>query len=134
MTKDIDPSLDFYIEAILGKKAFNVVALDVAELTSYADVFIFCSGRSNRQVGAIADHIQTNLKKKHKIKPISVEGTKDGHWVLMDYGHVIIHVFYEPIREFYDLEGLWIDAKRIVTPLLEKQDKVEASSHKMADV
>ncbi len=134
MTKDIDPTLDFYIEAILGKKAFNVVALDVAELTSYADVFIFCSGRSNRQVGAIADHIQTNLKKKHKIKPISVEGTKDGHWVLMDYGHVIIHVFYEPVREFYDLEGLWIDAKRIVTPLLEKQEKVEASSHKMADM
>ena len=134
MTNNIDPSLDFYIEAILGKKAFNVVALDVAELTSYADVFIFCSGRSNRQVGAIADHIQTNLKKKHKIKPISVEGTKDGHWVLMDYGHVIIHVFYEPVREFYDLEGLWIDAKRILTPLLEKQEQVEASSHKMADM
>lgn len=134
MTKDIDPSLDFYIEAILGKKTFNVVALDVAELTSYADVFIFCSGRSNRQVSAIADNIQATLKKKHKIKPISVEGTKDGHWVLMDYGHVIIHVFYEPIREFYDLEGLWVDAKRIMTPVLEKQNDAEASSQKMADV
>ncbi|MCP4627735.1 MAG: ribosome silencing factor [bacterium] len=134
MTKDIDPSLDFYIEAILGKKAFNVVALDVAEQTSYADVFIFCSGRSNRQVNAIADNIKATLKKKHKIKPISVEGTKDGHWVLMDYGHVIIHVFYEPIREFYDLEGLWIDAKRIMTPVLEKQNDAEASSQKMADV
>jgi ribosome-associated protein len=134
MTKEIGPALDFYIEAILGKKAFNVVALDVAELTSYADVFIFCSGRSNRQVSAIADHIKANLKKKHKIKPISVEGTKDGHWVLMDYGHVIIHVFYEPVREFYDLEGLWVDAKRIETPLLEKQDDAEASSQKMADV
>ena len=121
MTKDIDPSLDFYIEAILGKKAFNVVVIDVAELTSYADVFIFCSGRSNRQVSAIAENIQTSLKKKHKIKPISVEGTKDGHWVLMDYGHVIIHVFYEPVREFYDLEGLWVDAKRIASPLLEKR-------------
>ena len=120
MTKNIDPSLDFFIEAILGKKAFNVVVLDVAELTSYADVFIFCSGRSNRQVSAIADNIQASLKKNHKIKPISVEGTKDGHWVLMDYGHVIIHVFYEPVREFYDLEGLWVDAKRIITPLLKK--------------
>lgn len=134
MTKDIDPSLDLYIEAILGKKAFNVVALEVAELTSYADVFIFCSGRSNRQVSAIADNIQASLKKKHKIKPISVEGTKDGHWVLMDYGHVIIHVFYEPIREFYDLEGLWVDAKRIETPILEKQDDAEASSPKKADI
>jgi ribosome-associated protein len=121
MTKDIDPSLDFYIEAILGKNAFDVVVLDVAELTSYADVFILCSGRSNRQVSAIADNIQASLKKKHKIKPISVEGNKDGHWVLMDYGHVIIHVFYEPVREFYDLEGLWVDAIRIESPLIEKQ-------------
>jgi ribosome-associated protein len=134
MTKDIDPSLDLYIEAILGRKAFNIVALDVAKLTSYADVFIFCSGRSNRQVSAIAEHIQSNLKKKHKIKPISVEGTKDGHWVLLDYGHVIIHVFYEPVRDFYDLEGLWVDAKRIMTPVLEKQNDAEASSLKMADV
>ena len=119
MTKDMDPPLDLYIKAILGRKALNVVALDVAEMTSYADVFIFCSGRSNRQVSAIADHIKTDLKKQ-KIKPLSIEGTKDGHWVLLDYGHVIIHVFYEPVREFYDLEGLWSDAKRVLTPSLEK--------------
>jgi ribosome-associated protein len=133
MTKDMDPPLDLYIKAVLGKKALNVVALDVAEMTSYADIFIFCSGRSNRQVIAIADYIQTDLK-KHKIKPLSVEGTKEGHWVLMDYGHVIIHVFYEPVREFYDLEGLWVDAKRIKTPLLKKQNNADVSSRKMADV
>ena len=119
MTKKIDPSLDLYIKAILDRKASNVVVLDVADLTSYADVFIICSGRSNRQVSAIADYIKTDLK-KHKIKPLSVEGTKDGQWVLMDYGHVIIHVFYEPVREFYDLEGLWDDAERIMTPSLKK--------------
>jgi len=119
MTKKVDPSLDLYIKAIIGRKAANVVALDVADLTSYADVFIICSGRSNRQVSAIADFIKTDLK-KHDIKPLSVEGTKDGHWVVMDYGHVIIHVFYEPVREFYDLEGLWTDAKRITTPSLKK--------------
>ena len=119
MTKDIDPPLDLYIKAIMGRKALNVVALDVAEMTSYADVFIFCSGRSNRQVIAIAEHIKTSLK-KHKINPINTEGIKDGHWVLLDYGHVIIHVFYEPVREFYDLEGLWVDAKRIMTPTLKK--------------
>ena len=119
MTKKIDPSLDLYIEAILSRKASNVVVLDVADLTSYADVFIICSGRSNRQVSAIADYIKTDLK-KHKIKPLSVEGTKDGQWVLMDYGHIIIHVFYEPVREFYDLEGLWGDAERIMTPSLKK--------------
>ena len=119
MTKKNDPSLDLYIKAILGRKAINVVVLDVADLTSYADVFIICSGRSNRQVSSIADFIKTELK-KHKIMPLGVEGTKDGHWVLLDYGHVIIHVFYEPVREFYDLEGLWGDAERIITPSLKR--------------
>ena len=122
MTKNVDPSLDLYIKAVLGKKALNVVVLDVSELTSFADVFIICSGRSNRQVSAIAEFIQSDLKKQ-KIRPLSVEGTKDGHWVLMDYGHVVIHVFYEPVREFYDLEGLWVDAARIVTPSLKKLEK-----------
>ena len=132
MTNIMDPPLDLYIKAILSKKAMNVVALDVAEMTSYADVFIICSGRSNRQVNAIAESIKTELK-KHKIKPLSVEGTKDGHWVLLDYGHVIIHVFYEPVREFYDLEGLWVDAKRIVTPTLKKRKEVEEQQPEKTD-
>ena len=119
MTEKPDPVLDLYVKAVLGKKALNVVVLDVAELTSYADVFIICSGRSNRQVGAIAEFVKTDLK-KHQIKPLSIEGTRDGHWMLLDYGHVIIHVFYEPVRQFYDLEGLWTDAKRIMTPALKK--------------
>ena len=132
MTEKTVPPLDLYVKAVMGRKATNVVALDVAELTSYADVFIICSGSSNRQVSAIADFIQTDLK-KHKIKPLSVEGTQDGHWVLLDYGHVIIHVFYEPVREFYGLEGLWVDARRIMTPSLKKQKNPSVSSQKMAD-
>jgi len=124
MSADTDSELNLYIQAVLGKKAENVVALDVAELTSIAEVFIICSGKSNRQVNAIAEHIQTSLK-KHKIKPLSVEGTKEGHWVLLDYGHVIIHVFYQAIREFYDLDGLWVDAGRIMTPALKKKTKEE---------
>jgi ribosome-associated protein len=119
MTKSADSALDLYVKAVLGKKAFNVVVLDVAELTSIADIFIICSGRSNRQVGAIAEYIKRELK-NHKIKPLSVEGSKGGQWMLLDYGHIIIHVFYEPMREFYDLEGLWVDAKRIETPALKK--------------
>ena len=108
----LDPTLDLYINAVMGKKAIDLVVLDVRGLTSVSDIFIICSGRSNRQVSSIAEYIQVNLK-KHTIKPLSVEGKKEGHWVLLDYGHVIIHVFYEPVRTFYDLEGLWIDAKRI---------------------
>jgi ribosome-associated protein len=108
----VESTLQVYIEAIQGKKAANLVVLDVQQLTSIADAFMICSGASNRQVVAIADHIQDYLM-QHGIKPISTEGKPEGHWVLLDYGHVVIHVFYEPIREFYNLEGLWADAERI---------------------
>ena len=119
MSKDASPALDLYLEAVTQKKALNLVVLDVGNLTSIADVFIICSGRSNRQVNAIAEAIVDHLK-KHKIRPLSVEGTGEGHWVLLDYGDVIIHVFYEPVREFFDLEGLWVDAKRIEIPAPKK--------------
>ena len=127
MTNEPDPfldqSLDLYVKAALGKKAIGLVILNVRELTSIADAFIICSGRSNRQVSAIAKYIQVDLK-KHGIKPLSVEGIKEGHWVLLDYGHVIIHIFYEPVRNFYDLEGLWVDAERIQTEsLIKHMDK-----------
>ena len=110
-----DASIDRFARAALGRKARGLVLLDVRELTSVADAFLICSGQSNRQVSAIGEHIITELKKK-KIKPLSTEGLKEGHWVLIDYGYVVIHIFYEPIREFYDLEGLWIDAPRVITP------------------
>jgi ribosome-associated protein len=102
-----------YIQAIRGRKAQQLVILDVGDLTSVADAFLICSGKSNRQVTAIADYVQRDLKEQGR-RPIHIEGKKEGHWVLMDYGDVIIHVFYEPLRRFYDLEGLWSDAKRIL--------------------
>jgi len=130
MTDIPDPlpaqTLDLYIKAALGKKAMDLVVLDVRKLSSIADVFIICTGRSNRQVLAIAEHIQMDLK-KHGIKPLSVEGKKEGHWVLLDYGHVIIHVFYEPVRSFYDLEGLWIDAERIETKSMRENIKTDVT-------
>jgi len=116
MTDVVDASLEVFFKAVLGKKAVNVVALDVRELTSIADVFIICSGRANRQVSAIADHIVRELRKQ-KIKPLSVEGAAEGQWVLIDYGYVVIHVFFESVRQFYDLEGLWSDARRIPVPV-----------------
>ena len=118
MSNADDPRQDLFIKAVLGKKALDVVMLDVDGLTSLADTFIICSGRSNRQVTAIAEFIRTDLKKKG-IKPLSIEGLKEGHWVLMDYGNVVIHVFYDPVRSFYDLEGLWADAPRVTTPALD---------------
>jgi len=117
MTATPIDELDVYVKSALGKKARNPVLLDVRHLTSLADAFLICHGTSNRQVSAIADHIQRDLKKQG-IKPLSVDGRKEGHWVLMDYGHVVIHIFYETTRTFYNLEGLWSDARSIQTKSL----------------
>ena len=118
MNDDFNARLDLFVQAVLGKKADAVVALDVRGLTSIADTFIICSGRSNRQVSAIANHVERFLK-GNGIRPLSVDGRKEGHWILMDYGDVIVHVFYEETRNFYDLEGLWVDAKRLTPARLE---------------
>ncbi len=109
---EMDPLLPFYIMAATGRKAKDLVVLDVRHLTSVADVFLICSGASNRQVTAISDHIRSDLKDRG-IRPIGIEGLREGHWVILDYGHIVIHVFYDPMRTFYDLEGLWSDAGRI---------------------
>jgi ribosome-associated protein len=113
---DVQLLIQPYLKAAAGRKSEHVVVLDVHRLTSLADVFIVCSGRSNRQVSAIGEYVVATLK-KNGIKPLSVEGLKEGQWVLLDYGDVIIHIFYEALREFYDLEGLWADAQRLDTGL-----------------
>jgi ribosome-associated protein len=93
-------------------KAIDLVLLDVSPFSSFADYFIICSGKSSRQVQGIADNLEDELKSRG-FKPIGTEGKREGHWVLMDYGDVIIHVFYEPVRFFYDLESLWSEASRV---------------------
>ena len=99
----------------LEKKARDLVVLEVRELTSIADYFIICSGSSDRQVQSIAQGIDENLSEAGH-SPLSVEGAHRGHWVLMDFSDVIVHIFYEPVREFYDLEGLWSHAPRVELP------------------
>ena len=98
--------------AALSKKAQNLVILEMNKLGSVADYFIICSGRSDRQVQAIAYSIEESMKKQG-ILPLGIEGFSEAKWILLDYNDVIIHVFYDPIREFYDLEGLWSDAQRV---------------------
>ena len=100
------------VNASLKRKARNLIILNVKEFSSFADYFIILSGTSDRQVQSIAASIQQNLK-ECGVKPLGVEGENLGKWVLMDYEDVIIHVFYEPIREFYDIERLWPDAPRM---------------------
>lgn len=100
------------VNASLKRKAKDLIILNVKELSSFADYFIICSGTSDRQVQAIAESIQENLK-ENGILPLGIEGERIGKWVLMDYEDIIVHIFYEPIREFYDIERLWADAPRM---------------------
>lgn len=99
-------------EEAVEHKALDLVVLDVSKLSSFADYFVICSGRSSRQVQGIADNLESKLRKQG-IRAAGVEGSREGHWVLMDYGDVIVHIFYEPVRLFYDLESLWSDAERV---------------------
>ncbi len=99
----------------LDKKAYDLELLHVAALTSLADYFLICTGRSDTQVRAIAQHIEEKLGETG-IRPLSREGHSRGQWVLLDYGDVVVHVFYQPIRTFYDLEGLWMKAPRMELP------------------
>jgi ribosome-associated protein len=103
------------ISTLLEKKAKDIVVLSVREISTFTDYFIICSGTSDRQVRAISSHIQESLKKAGLI-PLGVEGEKEGKWILLDYDDVIVHVFLEAIRTFYDLERLWSEAPRIAVP------------------
>ncbi|MCK5838157.1 MAG: ribosome silencing factor, partial [Desulfobacula sp.] len=93
-------------------KAKSIIAIDVRHLTSYTDTLIIIEGNSQRQVTSIAEHLIKNLKHK-KITALGVEGVKEGQWALIDYGDVIIHIFEPEKKSFYDIEGLWADARRI---------------------
>ncbi len=94
------------------KKADNIVILELKEVSSLADYFIVCSGTSDRHVQAIATNIEISMKKEG-VLPLGIEGMREAKWVLLDYDDVIIHIFQENDRLFYDLEGLWAECPRI---------------------
>lgn len=100
------------IDAALDKKALLPVLIDVSALASYTDFIGIVSGRSDRQVDAIADGILLAMKARGRTL-LGQEGSGSGRWTLLDFGDIVIHVFYHPVREFYDLESLWVDAPRV---------------------
>jgi ribosome-associated protein len=101
------------VELAEDKKAADIVLLDLTGLTTVADHFVICSGGSERQLAAIADGIVEGLREQ-KVRPIGREGTPASHWVLIDFGSVVVHVFTPPEREFYQLERHWAEAKTIL--------------------
>ena len=101
------------VELAEDKKAADIVLLDLGELTTVADAFVICSGGSERQIAAIAGGIVETLRDEG-VKPFGREGTPESHWVLVDFGSVIVHVFTPPERDYYELEKHWSGAKVIL--------------------
>jgi ribosome-associated protein len=94
------------------KKAVDLKVLDLQGVAVFTDYFVICSGDSTTQVKAIVDNIEDGLAAQ-KVKPLGIEGRSHAHWVLMDYGDVIVHVFERETREYYELEKLWLDAPEV---------------------
>jgi ribosome-associated protein len=101
------------VELAEDKKAADIVLLDLGELTTVADAFVICSGGSERQLDAIADGIVSGLRSEG-VRPIGREGVAASHWVLLDFGGVIVHVFTPPERDFYELEKHWSEARTVL--------------------
>ncbi|MBZ4400169.1 ribosome silencing factor [Myxococcus faecalis] len=100
-------------QLLIDKKALDVVILDVRGMTSYADYIVIASGESDRQVSAMAENVQVQLKQGDAPeRALGTEGVDTGQWVLLDYGEVVAHLFLADLRAHYDLEGLWADAAR----------------------
>jgi ribosome-associated protein len=97
------------VDLAADKKASDIVLLDIHDMTTVADYFVICSGSSERQLGAIADGIGEGLREEG-VRPIGREGSSSAHWLLLDYGAVIVHVMSPPERDYYQLERLWADA------------------------
>ena len=116
--KDAKEKSLFCAQAALEKKAFHITILELKEVSAVTDYFLICSGRSDRQVQAIAQFIDERMREKG-IRPLGAEGMQQGRWILMDYADVVIHIFYDQVRLHYDLEGLWREAVQIDPPKIE---------------
>ena len=112
----LDPELQLAIRSADEKKAVNMIALDLREIASFTEFFVIASGTNQRQVQAISDEINEQLKKQFRRRPVRIEGHATAEWILLDYGDFIIHLFDKDARDFYDLERLWRDARRVDIP------------------
>ena len=115
MTKNLvtaDDLISVIIKGIDDVKGEDIQLLDLREIdNTVCDYFVICSGNSNTQVNAISGSVQKNVSKELKDKPWHVEGQNNAEWILMDYVNVVVHIFQKQVREFYDIESLWGDAK-----------------------
>ena len=114
-------ALKIAVNAADDKKAYDLVALDISQIASFANYFLLCTGDSNRQIQAIANEVEQQLK-AFGIRPSHVEGYQNAEWILMDYLDLVVHIFSKNARAYYDLERLWRDGKRLdATSLIQEK-------------
>ncbi len=113
---ELDEEIKLALHSASEKKAVNLVALDLREIASFTEFFVIASGTNQRQVQAISDEIAEQLKKQTDARPVRIEGYNTAEWILMDYGDFVVHIFDKDARDFYDLERLWRDARRVEIP------------------
>ena len=108
-TVEIPARVRAAVTAIDDRQGQNLQVLDLDEISEFTEFFLICTGATERQVRAIADGVRDQLREEGS-KPLHVEGEQHGQWVLMDYGDFLVHIFSEPMRDYYRLEDLWADA------------------------
>jgi len=126
---DVERLKELMIKLLEDKKGEEILPIDLRKKVDFADYFLLCSAHSTKHAQGLADYVTLELE-KIGIIPLSVEGMEQGNWIVLDYGSIVVHIFYEPIRRLYNLEELWLDLpQRRVKKLLQEQiDSLQSSS------
>jgi len=126
---EVEKLKDLIIKLLEDKKGEEILPIDLRKRVDFADYFLLCSAHSTKHAQGLADHVILELE-KIGIMPLSVEGMELGNWIVLDYGSIVVHIFYEPIRRLYNLEELWLDQpqRRVKKLSQEQRDSLQSSS------
>ena len=126
---DVERLKDLIIKLLEDKKGEEILPIDLRKKVDFADYFLLCSAHSTKHAQGLADYVTLELE-KIGIIPLSVEGMEQGNWIVLDYGSIVVHIFYEPIRRLYNLEELWLDQpqRRVKKLPQEQRDSLQSSS------
>jgi ribosome-associated protein len=126
---DVERLKDLIIKLLEDKKGEEILPIDLRKKVDFADYFLLCSAHSTKHAQGLADYVTLELE-KIGIIPLSVEGMEQGNWIVLDYGSIVVHIFYEPIRRLYNLEELWLDLpqRRVKRLSQEQRDSLQSSS------
>jgi len=126
---DVEGLKDLMIKLLEDKKGEEILPIDLRKKVDFADYFLLCSAHSTKHAQGLADYVTLELE-KIGIMPLSVEGMEQGNWIVLDYGSIVVHIFYEPIRRLYNLEELWLDLpqRRVKKLSQEQRGSLQSSS------